>query len=80
MCKSVTTLKAGCHSFIECIDAYAVARVAHADALKKLDDIQAQSYQHDVISLEQLASLHAKLVAVTEKVVSKDAQAVAAKA
>jgi hypothetical protein len=54
--------------------------VAHADALKKLDDIQAQSYQHDVISLEQLASLHAKLVAVTEKVVSKDAQAVAAKA
>ncbi|KAI2501036.1 hypothetical protein MHU86_13448 [Fragilaria crotonensis] len=79
MCKAVMTLKAECQSFIECKDAYAVARVAHAEAVKKLDDNQTQPDQHDAISLEPLASIHAKLVAVTESVVSKDAQAFAAK-
>lgn len=80
MCKAATMLKAECQSFLECVDAYAVARVAHADAVEKHNNIKTQSDQHDTISSEKLASINAKLVAVTKMVVSKDAEAVAAKA
>lgn len=80
MCKAATMLKAECQSFLECVDAYAVARVAHADAVEKHNNIKTQSDQHDTILSEKRASINAKLVAVTEMVVSQDAAAVAAKA
>ncbi|KAI2491566.1 hypothetical protein MHU86_22994 [Fragilaria crotonensis] len=77
MCKAVSSLKAECESYLESKDAYALARVAHADAVEKLN-VKNQSHQHDAKSSE-LASKDSELVAEKAKNVFKDAAMVAEK-
>jgi serine/threonine protein kinase len=80
LCQAVTALKASCQSFLEYKDAYAVARAAHADAVKKLNDIRNQSTssgvcdQDDASSELLAASFEAKLVAEKAKNASRDAE------